>query len=337
MPTRALPAHRITSPASLAASLPALVGFTPVESLVVVFVKDDLVVVTMRLDLADVSHGINDYTVSTAQHVKADSVLIATYTSEPGNPVSHRGLITGLRAALEDANVQMLDALSIVDNRYWSYLCEGASCCPTAGSPISPTPVRSRSVTASATATLPTTREDVAGRYVAKPEQAPSPELISEAMLNADPDVLTRAQQAWEVAKRLGTDPSLHDLDGADDRLCAQLLVWVQNVHVRDFILCTLAGLESDAEKIVDALVDMALRSPVELRPRAAGMAAAALAAFDPSTFPVACLVNLADGDSLAQLVGASITQAVPPTTIRDLFAEGLAQVLQVIKDNQQQ
>ncbi len=323
MPTLDVPTLRITSPAAFAAALPMLVGFTPEESLVVVFLNGDTVIVTMRTDLTVVGHELNDYVVSTAQRVRANGALIATCTGDPDEPRAHRALVTGLVAALTDAEVDVRDALSIVDGRYWSYICQDDRCCHPEGSVIP--------------AEGAVTRADVVAGFRPRPELGPPQDVLDRAALDADPDTFIRATQAWEAIQQL----SLIDPDRPDSPetqlLRARVLVWCQHVHVRDFVLCSIAGAQGGATSLVDALAQTALRSPLDLRPRMAGMAAALLAALEPAReSPAACLADLAAGDSLAELVRQSISTAVPPAVLRDLFANGLPSVLDAIQASHQ-
>lgn len=321
MTTLAIPIQRITSLEAFVAILPTLVGFTPEESLVLVFLEDDRVIVTMRMDLAEASRPVNEYIAATAQRVGADAALIATYTSDLAETRPCTSLVTGVTAALQDAGVPVRDALAIAGDRYRSYLCHDDQCCGPDGNVVPPG--------------KPNSRDDIVAPFVAQPQLSPEVELLELAASEADPDLMLRGTQAWEALQLL----SSMDTSGADARdaevLRAQVLVWCQHVHVRDFVLCSLAGANQDADALVDVLVETALRAPEDLRPRMAGMAAALLAASEASSIPATCLADLAGEDSLAQLVTASISGAVPPHALREMFANGLDEVLRAIQASQ--
>lgn len=326
MSTEASVPTRISSPESLAAALPSLLGFTPEESLVMVFVKCGHVVVIMRMDLADVTFEVNDYARSTAQRVFADSILLVTYTSDLRDPLCWRHMIQGLHATFCDAGVQVMDALSIVGNRYWTYRPEREIYVADEGTLVS-------SAQSACTAVHGQTRGDIVARYLPRPNLAPSAQALSQAIADADTDVIVRAEQCWQTLVQLSGDPTASGDDG--DALRARLLVWLQHVYVRDYILCMLAAHQGESDALIEVLVDVALRAPLDLRPRVAGLSSAVLAAFNLSTIPASCMVALADGDSLAELVGQSITHAVPPSTLRELFAEGLTELFHALPSPQ--
>ncbi len=85
-------------PGALAAGLPHLLGFYPVESLVCLWLRADRLVVSQRADLP--SHGANaagDYAAAffaTARHVPADAAICVIVTR-------HERMIEGLRGAIE--------------------------------------------------------------------------------------------------------------------------------------------------------------------------------------------------------------------------------------------
>lgn len=320
MTTLDIPIKRITSPAALVAMLPTLVGFTPEESLVIVFLEDDHVIVTMRMDLGETSYSVNEYVVTTAMRVGANAALIATYTGDRTEAQACTSLVTGITAALEDAAVPVRDALAIAGDRYWSYLCQDDQCCGREGNVVPDL--------------ASVTREDIVARFTAQPELSPGVEALELAAGEADPDLLIRGTQAWESVQLLSTIDTCADSPDAE-LLRARLLVWCQHVHVRDFVLCSLAAVDTGPDALVDVVVQTALRAPEDLRPRLAGMAAALLAACGVSSIPASCLADLAGDDSLAQLVSASISSAVPPQVLREMFANGLDQVLRAIQSTQ--
>lgn len=321
MTTLDIPTQRITSPAALVAMLPTLIGFTPEDSLVIVFLEDGRVIVTMRMDLDEASYSVNEYVVATATRVAANAALIATYISNPGEAQVCTSLVTGITAALADAGVTVRDALSITGDRYRSYLCQDDRCCGREGNVVPDV------------ATV--TRDEIVARFTAQPELSPGVESLELAAGEADPDLLIRGTQAWDAVQRLSTvDPSCPGSPDAE-LLRARVLVWCQHVHVRDFVLCSLAAVDTGPDALVDVVVQSALRAPEDLRPRMAGMAAALLAACEASSIPASCLADLAGEDSLAQLVSSSISRAVPPRVLREMFANGLDEVLRAIQATQ--
>jgi hypothetical protein len=98
--------------------------------------------------------------------------------------------------------------------------------------------------------------------------------------------------------------------------------MWLlQDVTVRDWVIAHLALDEPDRPGI-EALVQLALTAPDDLRPRLAGAVAAVLYATAESSVAVWAMVDHADGDSLASLVAAALENCCPPTVIQDAFWE---------------
>ncbi len=191
MTTLDIPTQRITSPAALVAMLPTLIGFTPEDSLVIVFLKDDRVIVTMRMDLDEASYSVNEYVVATATRVDANAALIATYISDPGEAQACTSLVTGITAALTDAGVPVRDALAITGDRYRSYLCQDDRCCGPEGNLVP--------------AGVSQSRADIVARFTAQPELSPGVECLDLATGEADPDLMIRGTQAWEAVQLLST------------------------------------------------------------------------------------------------------------------------------------
>ena len=71
----------------------------------------------------------------------------------------------------------------------------------------------------------------------------------------------------------------------------------------------------------------------MRLRPRIAGAAAALLAACGESSIAVDCLLDLAEGESLAELVQISKDAVVPPKTLRQVFRESFPLVVAQLRE----
>lgn len=316
--------YRITSPGQCAATLPALVGFTPEESLVAVFLSGDRVIVTSRMDLSEVTAFINEQFVSTAQRLEADAIVLATYTDDASGYQEYWPVIKGLCTALDEAGISVRDALCISGNRFRSYLCQDASCCDPAGIEIPSDPA----LADLAPDVTGHTRDDVVAEYQLFPEQVPDAALFEDAAANAPAEPLAQAERAWECLAQLAGTSSDDVRDGDVDELRAEFLVLTRNVHVRDSVIAQLASNEDTDDRLVDAIVAATLRAPADLLPRAAGMAAALLAAFKPSSIPATCLATIAGEDSLAQLVAHAVSRAVPPQVLRAMLTESLPLVM---------
>jgi hypothetical protein len=129
---------RITSPSSLLALVPQLLGFEPRMSIVVVGTRPPrgLVQLTVRFDLPRTPDpGIAD---EVARH--ALSVLVAqgfrtgvSVGYGPGRLVTP--VADALRRHAAGLGFRLTEVLRAEDRRYWSYLCTQPACCPAEGVP----------------------------------------------------------------------------------------------------------------------------------------------------------------------------------------------------------
>jgi hypothetical protein len=140
-------------PAALVRSLPAALGRTPAEELVLVGVSglslSAAVIMTLpleaeirarelELELADVINaGLEQLVRDGATKV---AVLIYSDDPSPDSTVARYGA-TAVVAA-EAAGLGVLDAITVANGRWRSYECDNPSCCPPEGNPITegPTP-----------------------------------------------------------------------------------------------------------------------------------------------------------------------------------------------------
>ena len=135
------PPLAVRSPADLVAAVPYLLGFHPVDSVVVVAMRGRRITFAARLDLPDPA----DPSAS-ARHLAA---VVARQDTETATVVGYGPAtrvtpgVDAVRVALADEGITVLDALRVTDDRYWSYLCAEAECCP----PVQPHDVSVSEVT----------------------------------------------------------------------------------------------------------------------------------------------------------------------------------------------
>lgn len=356
----------LRSPGAVAASLPALVGFTPTQSLVAVLLVDQQVIVTVRCDLSSELMQAWPYLASAAAKVQADEVILAVccprgsdaltdadvradqdvraeedvladegvtsscsgFPYPDGFPYQHG--VDALRAAFEDAGITVRDVLLLDSDRYWSYLCQGMDCCPVEGTVI---PQSGLLETVQVGCGLPAsaqTRDAFRARYAPRPDLAPRDAAAEAGARIQDVPLVYRVDQVWDAVQMLarhGAQDS--DLDGI---LRTRVSVAVADVRVRDYVLARMAQAD-DPRPLLDALVRVALTAPESGREPVAAMAAAAMAALGESTVVVGCLLDLAGEQSLARIVRACIHVPMLPAQLRGLLVEALPQVMQQIAD----
>lgn len=306
----------IRRPADVAAMLPSLVGFTPQMCLVIVCVKDDAVLVTIRLDLPDDWSDLGDGLLATFERVGAEKVLLIVCARRGSGDLPFATHMSDLISTWCDAGVAVLDALLIDTDRYWSYLCHTDACCDIDG-----THFAFRDALAASQR-----REDVVRAFDLSPDQTPSQEAYTAVLGALEGACRIRADRAWDAVTRLAEGSRQEGNKCGDPKLHATLHLLLQDVRVRDFVLTQIA-LAPTPKLLVDAVVEAALTAPAELLPRVAGAAAALLAAVEASSIPATCLAQHAGDDSLADLVLRSIASGVAPSALRELLKSSLPEV----------
>ncbi|NMO54452.1 DUF4192 domain-containing protein [Actinoplanes sp. TBRC 11911] len=126
----------VRSPAELLAVTPYLLGFHPSDSLVVVGLSPGhQVVFCGRFDLdPPVSPADAADMAAVVGRQPADALAVVGYG--PAGRVTPA--VLQLTNALQTLGVRLNDAIRVTEGRWWSYLCEGAQCCPPDGTPCPP-------------------------------------------------------------------------------------------------------------------------------------------------------------------------------------------------------
>jgi hypothetical protein len=122
----------LTSPHDLIAAIPFLIGYHPVDSLVVVSVKENCVGMAMRVDYPiDLPAVAYDLLASHLQREGSTGALLVTYV--PTGRSDGAVVLHDLAAALERIDVKVEESLLIQDGRYRSTFCTDSQCCPPTG------------------------------------------------------------------------------------------------------------------------------------------------------------------------------------------------------------
>jgi hypothetical protein len=135
---------RLTTPAQMVASLPLWLGYVPTESLVVACCHEPRgrIGLTLRFDLPpwDLEQELVEEVVQRVAHQEATRVLVAVYTDESDDAERARQpFVDELRAQLLDEipDLTITEVVLVRGGRFWSYLCDDLSCCPSEGTPVS--------------------------------------------------------------------------------------------------------------------------------------------------------------------------------------------------------
>ncbi len=122
----------LTSPHDLLSAIPFLIGYHPTDSLVLVSLKDQAVVMAMRVDYPGSANPDEcDAFVSHLSRNEADAALIVAYL--PDEVTDGIDLVIALTQALSRAQIDLKEALVISHGRWRSTLCEDLECCPLEG------------------------------------------------------------------------------------------------------------------------------------------------------------------------------------------------------------
>ncbi len=126
---------RISGPDELLQAVPYLLGFHPSQSLVLIGLAQDRLVVTARIDLADLAEpGTLGQIVSALARGGADTLVGVVYErAAPAQPLPWRGLVAELADECLANRCEFGDLLRVDDGRWWSYLCDSPGCCPPEG------------------------------------------------------------------------------------------------------------------------------------------------------------------------------------------------------------
>lgn len=263
------PVARLTTPAQMVASLPLWLGYVPTESLVVVCCHEPRgrIGLSLRIDLpaADVEPVLVHEIVRRVRQQKATRVLLAVYTDEPDGTLRARaGMVGSLRAELED--LVITEAVLVRGGRFWSYLCDVASCCPPEGRSVSEAqdaaPIR-----------LLEAERVLEGKYVMADRDALEASLAGPSFLAG-----TAAVQRCEIASALREQGGIEQTEDAamrawwvavdrwrtppgslGDQEAATLAVSLAEVQVRDQLA---AASQDDVPPLLALLAELCRRTP---------------------------------------------------------------------------
>ena len=126
----------LTSPHDLLTAIPFLIGYHPTDSLVLVSLSDESVGMAMRVDYpkdihSTSAHDLIDSLVMHLVREGGDGALAIAYS-----PMDHHDgelFLSFVSSALNDANIQLREALLVQGGRWRSTLCHDIECCPPLG------------------------------------------------------------------------------------------------------------------------------------------------------------------------------------------------------------
>ncbi|MFG2596073.1 DUF4192 domain-containing protein [Streptomyces sp. NPDC048462] len=348
----------LRGPAELADALPYLMGFHPNDSVVMVALHGGRGRFGGRLRLGipqsaqewpSVAEQLAECLIKGSERRgdRPDAIVIFLCQdpagAETGNQVMERlrPFAQRLRTACGALDVPVLEALCIAGDRYWSYCCPDARCCPVDGTPlvVPGTSVMAAAATYAGVQVRGSLREMEARlaplAAAAAREQQQALDRVGAALLPKLLDEEGRRELggstlklARELMKRLGATPaampSLSDLN--DDRLigheeAAAVILGLQDREVRDRAAEWMEGPEAEsALRLWRALARRCVAPYVEHA--AAPLTLAGWVAWSTGDEPAARValglaLRLDPGYTFAQLLHEACNQGLDPETLR--------------------
>ncbi len=142
MTTDAEPVLRLTRPEEWLQAIPYLFGFTPEDSLVLLGLTGPRkrVHFQLRVDLPAAGEVavLAEHVAQLTARQDVDAVVVVLYGAQPGAPTRlDRDLWDLLADGLaEDADVEVVDAIVVRGDRWWSLECADPRCCPPEGTAV---------------------------------------------------------------------------------------------------------------------------------------------------------------------------------------------------------
>lgn len=128
-------ATALTSPHDLLAAVPFMVGYHPKDSLVAMALRDDKVVMAMRVDFPD-----PDLILATSETIamhlireQASEAIVVGYL--PANTLETDSLAI-VREVIARNDIIVKECIAVRGDRFRSNLCQDIGCCPPEGNPI---------------------------------------------------------------------------------------------------------------------------------------------------------------------------------------------------------
>ena len=333
-------AVRLSDPGEIAAAIPHLLGFRPVESVVLMSLRGPgggRVGLTVRADLpppgqeADTAELLSGKVCSD----RPRGVLLVVVTgSADGVDLPHRALVHECVQALAAADVPVVDALLVRDGRWWSYDCPDPCCAPGAGTRL-PGGVGELEVAAVATgAVVERSRADLGAR-IAPSHDLRDRQAMAAACTAAAEDTVDRvlavgsdavAEESWRAveAAAVRCRPGA-PVPGARlrDAEVARIVCGLRDVEVRDRALALALG--PDAAAVEQLWAECTRRAPAPLDAAPATLLAVSVWLRGDGAMANVALGRALDSDpryGLARLLAQALGACLPPSELRNLLRE---------------
>ncbi len=258
---------RLSGPPEIIQMVPYLLGFEPRQSLVLIGLAPPRhrIKVTARVDIDVPVEELKSW-FAAARESEADSFVIAIYDDESmdqglwdptasDESLPRRAIVDALEAEGLRHEMDLLDALLVSDDRWWSYICTSEQCCPPQGTPlVHDGPIAVEAVSHGMVAAPE--REALVRELETDVCQMLDVEAALDAMSDRDfnrwailpghGSVRTHRRRAVEFVERvLDEFRQTGDLPEPSD--VAKLLLCMRDIHVRDSVIAS-AQLSRDSQ-----------------------------------------------------------------------------------------
>ncbi|HTJ70806.1 MAG TPA: DUF4192 domain-containing protein [Actinospica sp.] len=332
---------KLSSPGQVAAAVPHFFGFVPDDSVVVLGLSPhgaggrSSICHGMRVDLGEVERDparFARWAVEGLLNEHAVEAIVLIYPRVGADPLPslYRRLSVILCAHLRRRGLTPLDSMFVAAERWWSFLCERADCCPPEGTPVDPAasevaalstysglvvlPDRSALATSLEPYSIGTVeRTRAACKALLDAEEARTGQRWS-GILRSWKDV----RELWALADQVGSSVEGPGWRLPDD-VAARLLLGLTDVRVRDY-LATWCATERAGQALALA-VELARRA-VTADQAAAAYSVAAWASWALgwgawATLTLDRVFAVIPDYPLAALIQAGLERGVGPALVR--------------------
>ena len=333
-----LPDLVLAGPDSIAASIPYIIGFTPHDSLVVMWLHDGRVRLTMRMDLPPTEALLDDWADAVMAHRSLSAEVILCVVPAVGDPARDRdgelhssALMAALLEQLGKTDCHVRDALLLADDKWWSFLCEEPECCSAAGTPIDPGIAEGVAArfTLAGVARLPDREAVIAVCAPDLGRQAKNRIRVREAVrARADRCAQSGNQRLeWDIWRdesiALVLDSLTQSAGTGTDRE-AEILIALCDVRVRDTVLWEIAHSgRHDPHRAFESAAALLRGAPAGMIAPIGTVTGLLGWLIGDGVRAVAALERVWAEDrdySLAELLGRSINAGLPPSSWRDMM-----------------
>jgi hypothetical protein len=233
----------LTTPHDLLAAIPFLIGYHPIDSLVLVSIKDESVGMAMRIDYpVREDEYFFDAMVAHCSAEGADGALIVAY--QPLDQSDGDRVLAQVTAALSRAGIAIYESILIAQGYFRSLLCHDITCCPVEGRPVPPlhsSRIAAESVVAghpmpfATFATFAELNDSVRANLLA--DEAPWLDRVKKSCVDPHCSGLNEYQRDGATAVIDLANDFLVNGISSDQDLIAHVIGRLSDIQVRDFAL----------------------------------------------------------------------------------------------------